>query len=98
MAERECLLCGGPMGEWDDTETCSDQCMDAGIYLSERQWPIGLALSIRRLVRRAEVDGLVRTVRGQTDLAARHTAVGEMNGDEVDAALDRLAAMAKGEE
>ena len=53
-----------------------------------------LGHAIRRFVRRAEVERLRGLVERQCELASRHTALGAEWGDEADAALDRLAAMA----
>jgi len=87
---RTCPGCGTRHARGEDVEPCGC-CMPDW-------WAIDLGLSIRRFVRRAEVEGLVAAVRHETlrhDYHCNNRRSGcGCRGDRAQSALDRLAAMA----
>lgn len=95
-----CICCGCEMPpEWGSLcDTCEDLAIQAEGVDS---WLVGLGLSIRRFVRRAEVEGLVADVRHETlrhDYHCNNRRSGcGCRGDRAQSALDRLAALALGE-
>ena len=87
---RSCPRCGIRHARSEDVEPCALCLLDG--------WAIELGLSIRRFVRRAEVEGLVADVRHETmrhDYHCNNRRSGcGCRGDRAQRALDRLAALA----
>lgn len=86
----DCTLCGG---RWiNGYMGCSrPNCNEYRLVTECNEWPVQLGLSIRRFVRRAEVEGLRETTGAA--LGVSDDVPFERYMDAVDA-LDRLAALA----
>ena len=93
----DCTLCGG---RWiNGYMGCSrPNCNEYRLVTECNEWPVQLGLSIRRFVRRAEVEALVADVRYETlrhDYHCNNRRSGcGCRGDKAQSALDRLAALA----